>query len=141
MKVLKAIGKFFTFWNSISLKYDKLKNNEEKREKSVNLGVQSIVQTILFGALAFFAAWGFCICFKNFVSPEGVSSWWPVLSMIGFIVCGPVAVVSFIEGIIGGLLYMIYQFKLNKRAIRWVSLAVWILVFVAVIFGVIIVAR
>lgn len=141
MKILKMIGKFFTFWNSISLKYDKLKNNEEKREKSVNLGVQSIVQTILFGILAFLAAWGFCICFKNFVSPDSVNSWWPVFSILGFIVCGPVALVSFVEGMIGGLLYMIYQFKLNKRAIRWVALAVWIFVFVAVVVAIIFVAK
>lgn len=127
---MSGINRFFTFWLSADRKYQSIKNDKEKRKKSVSLGVQSIVQSILCGALVVLLLLGFVPCYHYFFGDEGGR----IFALVGMILCAIMALLFFIQGVIGGLIYMVYQFKLNKRSVRWLALLVWILVIIAVVF-------
>ncbi len=130
-KLLKGIGNFFTFWVKIERKYKKIRDNEDKRAISISLGVRSIIQSLICGAITILALWGLSFCVANFAS--GFKEWGlPVLTIIGLAVTALAALSSFVQGVIGGLLYMIYQLKLNKRAVGYVALVIWILVIAAI---------
>lgn len=130
-KLLKVIGNFFTFWVKIERRYDKIKGDETKRENSVSLGVRSVIQSIVCGALTVLALWGLSRCVANFTS--GFSHGLPVLTIIGMVVTAFCALALFVQGVVGGLLYMVYQLKLNKKAVGFAALVVWILVIAAIV--------
>lgn len=131
MELLSAIGHFFTFWLNISSEYDRIKSNEEKREKSVRMGVRSIIQTITCSILAVLSIIGAVFLFNNATSGGHL----PIFSLIGGLACVGVALSTLVQGVVGGLLYMIYQFKLNKRGIRYAALVVWLVMVCAIIIG------
>lgn len=129
MGLLKLILSFFTFWINIRAKYDRIKNNEERREKSVRMGVRSIIQTVLCSVIAVLAFYGAVVCLKYTASVNlGM-----ILSLIAGIFCILATLVSLIQGVLGGMLYMIYQLRLNRRPIGWVALAIWLLLVIAII--------
>lgn len=138
MGLLSAIGSFFTFWIKAEYRYQKIKSNEQKKDKSVSLGVRSIIQSIICGVLVVLFLWGLVACIGhlselNSGKVNGVSQGLPIITILGMVFTAVGALVSFVQGVIGGLVYMIYQFKLNKRAIRWVALVIWVLVIIAII--------
>lgn len=135
MIVFKWILNFFTFWLVINRKYKKLEQNEEKKEKSIYLGVRSIVQSLICGVLVVLFLWGLQACFSSFsdITAGTSSGGSAILSIIGIVATAIGAVSCFVQGVVGGLLYMVYQFKLNKKGVRWVALAVWILVMIAIV--------
>ena len=47
MKAISAIINFFLFWNKISVKYDRIKKDEEKRKKSQRMGITSIIYSVV----------------------------------------------------------------------------------------------
>lgn len=47
MKAISAIINFFLFWNKISVKYDRIKKDEEKRKKSQRMGITSIIYCVV----------------------------------------------------------------------------------------------
>ncbi len=144
MAILSGIGSFFTFWLRAGRKYKSLKNNEEKRDKSVSLGVRSIVQTLICGVLAVFCIWGLSFCAQNLnaVLTGSSDAGFPILSIIGVAAFGLATLALFVQGVIGGLIYLIYQFKLNKRAIRYVALVIWLLAIIAlIVFAVLMLAE
>lgn len=141
MKLLQAISKAFSFWIRVEGKYSRIKNDEEKRDISVKLGVRSIVETIYSGVLAILLLLGLYFCVNNLLNirmGDGTYGM-PLLTILGIIVCGMCALICLFEGMGGALLYMIYQFKLNKKPVRWVALAVWLAMMVAIIVFAIIV--
>lgn len=129
MKILELFFRFLFFWTPIARKYEMLKNDEERRPKSVTMGVRSIIQSVLCGIFTVLALIGLSFCIQNFTGNGQM----PIFTIIGGVAAVVAAVALFINGVIGGLIYMVYQFKLNKRAIRWIALAVWLVVIVAVI--------
>ncbi len=136
MKIFELLYKFFIFWTNIISKYERLKCNEATRNKSVALGVQSIIQSVLCGIFTVLSLLGLVWCINNFTG----GGLMPIFTLIGAVAAAAAAIGFFVWGVIGGLVYMIYQFKLNKRAVRWVALVVWIAVIVAiVVFTVIII--
>ncbi|MGN0813246.1 MAG: hypothetical protein ACI4MQ_07050 [Candidatus Coproplasma sp.] len=135
MKLLGLIGKLICFWTRIEGKYKRIKDDEEKREASVKLGVRSILESVVSGAVIMLLLWGLYSCLNNFLNikvGDGTYSM-PVLTIIGIVVCGLGAVIVLFEGTVGALLYLIYQFKLNKKGVRWVALAVWLVMVAAII--------
>lgn len=126
-----------TFWVRVSNKYNKLQQNEERRKTSISLGVQSIIQSVICGVFVVLCLWGLRFCVDHIQSiwagtVEGVFKGLPILTIFGIVVFALAAFLFFVQGVIGGLLYMIYQFRLNARAVRWVALVVWILVIIAI---------
>ncbi len=127
--LLKTIWNFFTFWIKIEGKYKKIRDDETKKATSVSLGVRSIIQSVICGALTILALWGLSYCVANFTSGGSFI----ILTIIGIIATAFIALSLFVQGLIGGLLYMIYQLKLNRKAVGFVALIIWILVIVAVV--------
>ncbi|MDE5721413.1 MAG: hypothetical protein K2I30_01550 [Clostridia bacterium] len=129
MGIFNAIAHFFTFWITAANRYNRLKANDEKREKSVSLGVRSILTGIFTGVVTLLCVWGLhaCIGFLN----DGSLGF--IIVLILTICLAAVLLAALVQGFIGSLLYLVYQFKLNKRAVRWVALAVWLAVLIAVI--------
>ena len=125
---------FFTFWTHIGVQYAAIKNNEERREKSVYLGVRSIIQTLICAALTVGLLIG-AVALVGLL--EGEAALLFIFIIVGIVACLIGALSTLVQGVIGGLLYMIYQFRLNKRPIRWVALGVWIAAVVGMIVFVI----
>ena len=125
--MLKAFNAFFTFWVRISCKYDRLRADDLKRDRSIVLGVQSVLQSILCGGMTVLSLFGVYYCIYGFSHLT-----LPIFSLIGLFVCAVAAIVFFVQGVIGALIYMIYQFKLNGRGVRWVALVVWFLSIAAI---------
>ena len=128
---------FFKFWISISNQYDRIKADPNRRDKSIYMGVRSIVQTVLCAIVA-------AACFYGglYLATHFIGAVYELITLV-FWIAGVVFLflstfLSVVMGIFGGLLYLIYQFKLNKRASRWIALAVWILAVLAAIAAVII---
>lgn len=134
MGFLHILIGFFTFWTHIGVQYGLIKNNEERREKSVYLGVRSIIQTVICAALTVGLLFGAVFLVRQL---EGEAALLFIFIIIGIIACVAGALSALVQGVIGGLLYMIYQFRLNKRPIRWVALGVWIAAVVGMILFVI----
>lgn len=120
---------FFLFWVRAGRKYSKLSRDEGLREKSVRLGVRSVVQSIVGAALIVLSVWLLTACLGNL--QDGGNSF--ILNILGVIVGAACAVALLIQGMVGSLVYLVYQFKLNGRPVRWIALAVWIAAIVAVI--------
>lgn len=135
MKLLGLIGRLICFWTRIESKYDRIKDDEEKRDVSVRLGVRSIIESLVSGVFIILFLWGLYHCINNLLNimvGDGNYSL-PLLTMLGIVVCSMCAVIILFEGTFGALLYLIYQFKLNKKSVRWVALAIWLVMFVAII--------
>ena len=47
MKAISAIINFFLFFIFISVKYDRIKKDEEKRKKSQRMGITSIIYSVV----------------------------------------------------------------------------------------------
>lgn len=131
-----AIGRFFAFWTRATRRYDKLKNDERLRESSADLGVRAIVRSLICGALFCGFIWLAALCVKDFQSVQAGNGG-TLLSILGIVVGLLGAFFTFVQGAIGGLIYLVYQFKLNRKPVRWVALAVWLIVVVGtVVFAV-----
>lgn len=135
MGFFSALAHFFTFWTTAASKYKRLKANEEKRDKSVSLGVESIIHCISTVIVVLLCVWGLSACI-GFLSDPSLGF---IMVLILTVALAAMIIVAIVQGFIGGLIYLIYQFKLNKRAVRWVALAVWLFVFVAIVVGTIII--
>ncbi|MGN1372832.1 MAG: hypothetical protein ACI4VK_02155 [Candidatus Coproplasma sp.] len=135
MKLLELIGNLICFWVKIERRYDAINRDEEKRDKSVKLGVRSIIQSVICGVVIILLIWGLFLCLNHLESikiGDGTYSA-PFLTILGIVVCALCAVVLLFDGMFGALVYMVYQSKLNKKGIRWVALAVWLVMIVAII--------
>lgn len=121
---MKGITSFFAFWLSASNTYHRLKDDEAKRPVTVRMGVVSIIQSVIACAFTILGLWGFITCL-NYIGSEGATSF--ILPLFGVIISAAVAITAFLRGFVSALIYWIYQLSLNKRAVGFVALAVWIL--------------
>ena len=124
------IGDFIFFWVRAFTKYQRIKENEEKRATSVKLGVRSIVQSIIAAAALVLCAFGMKLCLNNLSSSTATL---PVFTVIGLVLFIGIAIVSLIQGMLGAMMYWIYQLKLNKKPIGYAAMAVWIVCLIAAI--------
>lgn len=130
--MLSTIFKYFNQRN----KYLSIKKNPEKREKSVYFGVIALIKTIFFAALTALFAFGLIFCVKSFTS----NNLHILLAVLGCITCGILLFYSIFGLVFSCPLQILYQIRLNKRAIGWVALAIYIAsvavaVFLIVYFG------
>ncbi len=108
--------------------YDRLTNDKNK-EKSVRLGVRAIIYSlivVLFGAL-------FGLGFRLFSMVEGAKVGLIIITILGGIMCVSAGVVGALSNLLGALSAIRYQFRLNKKSIRWVALIVLVLCVLATI--------
>lgn len=123
------MNSFLLFWVRAGRKYSKIREDERLREKSVRLGIRSIVQSIACAALMVLSIWLLTTCLGNLQGSDNSF----ILNITGVIIGAGCAVALLIQGMVGSLIYLVYQFKLNRRPVRWIGLAIWIAALVAVI--------
>lgn len=125
---------FFAFWVKADRRYKTLCEDPAKKESSIVLGSRAIVSGIVGAAFAMLFLWGMRACFDHVAAVRtGSVAGSPVLALIGLAACAAGALATLLRGIVGGLVYTVYQFRLNRRPVRWVALAVCLLCFAAVV--------
>lgn len=137
-------NKFYSiikFWRDIARKYEKIKDNPEKSEKDVSLGVTSLGMSIGGTIMAIVFAYFAFKCF-TWTGDAGVSTAAKgiggIFVIIGGSICAVIAVASFVYLILASILYAYYQRKLNKNKIGIIAFIVSILLIVGTIVAVII---
>lgn len=137
-------NKFYSiimFWRDIARKYEKIKDNPEKSEKDVSLGVTSLGMSIGGTIMAIVFAYFSFKCFTwtgdagVSTAAEGIGG---IFVIIGGSICAVIAVASFVYLILASILYAYYQRKLNKNKIGIIAFIVSILLIVGTIVAVII---
>lgn len=88
-------------------KAERIRNDEEKREKSVRFAVESIIMSVFMAALL------------------GVGAF--LLSLDGFtVIIGIIVIICALSLFVTSLVRVIAQFTINRRPITWVALAVFL---------------
>ncbi len=131
---MKGSGGFFAFWVSASNTFNKLRNDDELRPKTVRMGVNSIVMTVVACVFTFLGGWGALTCFNLISSGDSF-----LLPLLGLILSLAAAIGGLARGFICSLMYWIYQLRLNKKPIGYVALALWILGIVGVVVAIILI--
>ena len=121
------------FWITVSNKYDRLKSDPQKREKSVSLGVTGLIMSIAGIALTV----GFA--FLAYLCLPGLDTVAFLLALVGVIACVAAAIGCFAELVLASIVYAVYQMKLNKKPIGPAALIVSLIITVATIALVIVV--
>lgn len=124
MAKLNFLRQALTLWFNAGNQYRMLKANDEKREKSVRLGVISIICSVGGAVLGALFLWGLIVVVGAMTSGDiGGALFFGIL---GLLLCIMGIIASLLQGLFAGLQYMIYQRKLNKRGIGTAALIVWI---------------
>ena len=124
MKLIHLIGDIF----NVAAKASEIRRDEVKRPKSVIFGITSIIYSLLAVAFAIGGAFVFSISTDSLLA-------------IFLIVIGAVLMVGAVVTLIGALVRVIAQLRINRRAIGWIALIVLIaavagsVVGIAYIFG------
>ena len=110
----------FLFWISVSRKYDVLKENPVQRKNSTRLGVTSLIMSIAGMICTVGFAFLTYLCFTG-MDGAGLAG---IFILIGGIICAAASLAFFVDLVLAGLVYAIYQMKLNRRPIGLVALIV-----------------
>lgn len=114
------------FWFRGQTSYGRLKANEELKAKSVRLGVISIICSSIGALLGGLFLWGLIASIGHVTG--GVTTGSELIAyVIWLVLCIVGTLTSIVYGTLNGLVYMIYQRKLNKRGIGTAALVVWTL--------------
>ena len=132
--MFRGIGRAIFFWWGIRNKYDKINEDAEWREKSVRMGVESILRSI-FGAIftllfVYLAYWLFSGgLFKGISGAEALAAMFifPLFIIVIALVCGLGAFIFYFQFVVASIIYARYQLKLNKKAVGYVALVLSIL--------------
>ena len=123
-------GNILNFWSKADRKYNNLKADEDKKDTSVSLGVRGIIQAILSAVFVALFVFGGVFCFSK--TEFELAGLLYILGGVISLLCGLAVLV---QGFFGALFYVIYQMKLNKRAIGWIALVIWFLCLAGAIAG------
>ena len=121
------------FWITVSGKYDRLKSDPIKREKSISLGVTGLIMSIVGIALTVGFAYLAYLCLP------GMDTAAFLLALVGVIACVAATIGCFIELVLASIVYAVYQMKLNKKPIGLAALIVSLIISVATVVLVIVV--
>lgn len=114
-----ATGNIFLYWVNIGARYDRLKNDEQKQPVSVNLGVQSIIYSILGTILLSLFTFSIAYLVKTPTDSLG-----EILKVVVIVLCSILALLSIFYGILNGLMCAVYQKRLNKLPIGSIALGI-----------------
>lgn len=107
------------FWHNKHVKYIHLRTSEEK-EKSTYFGVQSIIESIVGLVIIGLSIWGVIALIQHLTIELGF------FQILGIIVLAGVILSALVYCPIQALVCLIYQLIINKKAIGWVALGIWI---------------
>ena len=110
------------FWEKADRKYNKIKADEAQKETSVSLGVRGIIQAVLSAVVVALFVFGGVFCATK-IEFELAG----LLYLLGTIIAFLCGLAILVQGLVGALIFIIYQMKLNKRTIGWIALIIWFL--------------
>lgn len=124
----------FMFWRSVDRKYERIKGDPEKSGTSVNLGltsiILSIVGTVLVVAFAYFA-------YKCFTwADDGLIV---LLIYLGGAICFLFSIGCFASLVLASIVYAVYQRKLNRKPIGLAALIISIILSISTVVAVIVI--
>lgn len=125
MAKINFLRNALSFMFRVQTNYGRIKANEELRAKSVRLGVISIICSSVGAVLGAVFLWGL-ITSIGAVSGGTTSGGEVFVHIFWLILCIAGTLTSLVQGTFNGLMYMIYQRKLNKLSIGTAALIVWI---------------
>lgn len=140
MKDFNLLGKIFLFWQDIGKKYEAIKQDPEKAEKDVSLGVTSLSMSIMGAVTAIAFAYFTFKCFTLIALSTSATGTGRFFALIGGIICAVVTLATFVYLILAGIVYANYQRKLNKKIIGKIALIVSVLLSVGTLVAVIVFA-
>lgn len=120
MKFFKLIGDIF----NVSVKAGKIKNDEEKRPKSVRFAFTSIIYSVLAAAFAIGGA------LLLTVSADSLLAIFLVVIAVALIIGG---LVTFI----GALVRVIAQLRINRQPLGFIALAIFIVALIGSVAGIV----
>ena len=120
---MKGIGQFIMYFTNISARYNRIANDPERKDKSVYFGVRSIISSIIGAIIVVLCAFGISALMDSD----------SIVSIVFIVILALCMISALFECSLRGLITMIYQLRLNKLPIGWVSLAVFIVSVVAMI--------
>lgn len=120
---------FLTGWNSRSVRYRKISDDEERKQSSVQFGVTSIVESVCGALFAAVGVW-LLLHFSDYSDKS-------VLLMLIMLMFGVGFIATALRTWICASIDLGYQMLMNRKAIRWIALAVLIIAVAAVIVAVI----
>ena len=121
----------YDFLNVISKAHD-IKNDEERRVKSVRFGITSIVFSVF--AFAFAVCGAFLLSLLSGGNAEAILLF--IFTIAGIAAAFGSAVMLFI----GALLRVIAQLTINRKPIGWIALALFVVCLVAAVVVIAIIA-
>ena len=116
------LGNIIRFWEKADRKYNKIKADEVQNETIVSLGVRGIIQAVLAAVVVALLVFGGVFCATK-IEFELAG----LLYLLGTIIAFLWGLAILVQGLVGALIFIIYQMKLNKRAIGWIALIIWFL--------------
>lgn len=127
---MKHLGNILFFWVDAYFKYASIRDSD-RRETSTVMGVHSIAQ-VLSGLIVSLLAVCGLLASINALDGDGFIV---IFAAFGVFICAVAAVAAILGGLLRGLMYWIFQLKLNKRPIGKVAMVLWILSLIAAIAG------
>ena len=125
-------GIFARFLN-LNIRYNRISQDAERKQKTVYFGVYSIIVSLLVGALFVLLMWGLLAC-VNALDGGGLGV---ILLYVLIAVIAIAELALFAQYLCGGLLGVIFQLRCNRRAIGWIALVVFLAATAGMIVGII----
>lgn len=101
-----SLFRVILFFLNAKSKYDEIASDESRRKSSVYFGVRAIINSVIFGVIAAASMFGLSY-FIEFMSESFI------IGIVMVIVFAALALVSVAYFVFGGLMYIVYQLKLN----------------------------
>lgn len=125
----------FSWLMTSRVNYNRISADPERKQKTVFFGVYSIIMSVAMATLFLLCVWATIVCVNALGGNDlGLSDLAVGAFILMLVIC---AVILLAEYICGGLIGVVYQFRCNKRPIRWAALAVFVATAVGMIVGVI----
>ena len=128
-----CMASIFARFINLNVKYNRISQDAERKQKTVYFGVYSIVVSILVGALFVLLMWGLLACL-NALDGGGLSV---ILLYVFIAIIAVTELVLFAQYVCGGLLGVIFQLRCNRKAIGWIALAVFVIATVGMAVGIV----
>ncbi len=117
---MKNFWNFIMYFTNMSVRYDRIVSDPNRREKSVWFGVQSLVASLFGAAVIILCAFGISALMKED----------NIVTLVFIILLVVIMLVAILECTVRGLISMIYQLRVNKKPVGWIALAIWIVALV-----------
>ena len=124
--------KVFRFWTRVSSKFDRIKQDPQKCEKSVSFGVTSIILSIV--GIAFTV--GFAVL--AYLCLAGMNTLAFFFAFLATIICALTSLACYVNLVLASIVYAIYQMRLNKKPIGKVALIISLLISIGTIIVIIV---